>query len=204
MTIATSTVDDFLETIDSAAPTPGGGAVAGVVGALAAALGGMVVHFTLGRKTYAAHATMHQRTGAALSEARRQALALADADAAAYGRLNVLWKLPEDDPQRRASWDGAVDAAIDVPLRLLGLGADVLAHLETLVGTSNRMLRSDLGMAAVLAEATIRSAAWNVSINLPLLTDRARASTVRSEVEERIVAARAASRRIEDACRAGD
>ena len=51
--------------------------------------------------------------------AAAHALALADRDAAAYGQLNALWKLPKDAPERAAGWDAAVAEAIEAPQAIL-------------------------------------------------------------------------------------
>jgi formiminotetrahydrofolate cyclodeaminase len=48
---------------------------------------------------------------------------------------------------------------------------DVLECLEGLIGRSNERLASDLAIAAVLGEASVRSAAWNVHVNAVSLED---------------------------------
>ena len=50
---ANSGLATYLEQVAAGTPTPGGGSVAAVVGALAAALGEMVANLTLGRPKYA-------------------------------------------------------------------------------------------------------------------------------------------------------
>ena len=48
-----ATVEEFLGSVASDQPTPGGGSVAALAGSLAAALGGMVAGLTVGKKKYA-------------------------------------------------------------------------------------------------------------------------------------------------------
>ena len=69
---STLTLGDFLAATASKAPTPGGGAVAGVTVALGAALGQMVIEYTLGKKRFAEHAALHQTV---ISVAGTEALA---------------------------------------------------------------------------------------------------------------------------------
>ena len=50
---------------------------------------------------------------------------------------------------------------------------DLLRLFVSLAGITNRALRSDLGIAAVLAEATVRAGRWNGDVNLAFLGDEA-------------------------------
>lgn len=199
--LANERLSDILQSLASRSPTPGGGAVAAVTLGLAAGLASMVVEYSRGKKKLTEHAALHDEAQAALTEARQASLTLADRDAAAYHELNALQKLPEDDPTRVAAWHGAVDRAIDVPSRVLVRSLDVLDWCDRLVGKSNEYLRSDLAIAAVLAEAAAASAGWNVRINLPLLSDGTRRSLLEQSLDAQLPAARALRDRIEQACR---
>lgn len=175
MSFASLTLDEFLARVAAKSPAPGGGAVASAVGALAAALAQMVVAYSAGKKSLAAHEPALRASLARLSRARALLLALADEDAAAYGVVNELMKLPEGDPRRKAEWDEAARACVQAPMGVLAAGVDLLRHMQTLAGVTNRQLRSDLAIAAVLADACCRASKWNVAINLPLLPEGERA-----------------------------
>jgi methenyltetrahydrofolate cyclohydrolase len=194
------TLDELLERIGSKSPTPGGGAVASIVTALAASLARMVVAYSHGKKKLAAHEPLHAEALNRLSELTEQAVRLAEADAKAYAALNELWKLDESDARRQREWAGAVEAAIDAPMQVLATCVAVIELLEKLAGKTNPMLNSDLAMAAILAEAGARSAAWNVRINLPLLSDAARSREFSEQVDAAIVRVRSVCRTIEQAC----
>ena len=194
MSLTDLTLDDALEAIGAKTPTPGGGAVASITAALGAALARMVVNYSLGKPKLAEHAELHAESLESLEAISKRALTLAAEDEAAYGRLNALWKLPEDDPQRRAGWADAVAGAIDAPRRVLALSVELLELLDRLPGRTTKLLASDLAIAAVLAEAATRSAAWNVRINLPLTDD---ADALGRETAERIDRARALCASIE-------
>jgi formiminotetrahydrofolate cyclodeaminase len=171
MTIRTLTVEQFAEALAARTPVPGGGAVAAVTLAHAAALAGMVVEFTVGKPAFAAHEDALRAAGARLAAIRAEALALADRDAAAYGALNALWKLPKDAPERAGRWPAAVAEAIDAPQAILDLAAVVAATCGTLAGRTNANLASDLAIAADLARLAARAAAHNVRVNLPSVAD---------------------------------
>lgn len=167
--ISTQSVDAFLESLAAKAPTPGGGASAAIVGATAAATAAMVVSYSLGKKSLSECEERNQNAMARLSRARQMFLQLGDEDAEGYGTLNALWGLDKDDPKRIAEWDDAVKGAITPPRAMLALSLELLRLCETLVGTTNKQLKSDLGIAGVLGQAAARSAAWSVRINIPLL-----------------------------------
>jgi formiminotetrahydrofolate cyclodeaminase len=161
---------DFLASVASKTPTPGGGAVASAVGALAAALAQMVVSYSVGKKSLAQHEPRLQEATKVLERARGLLLELADEDAAAYGTVNELSKLPEGDP-RRAALARATAASVQVPLAVMAACVDLLRLFETLAPITNKQLRSDLAIAAVLADATVRASRWNVAVNVAFLSD---------------------------------
>lgn len=193
---------DLLDAIAAKTPTPGGGAVASAVGALAGALGRMVVSYSLGKKSLAEHRGELERAAAALDEARHLLVRLADEDAAAYGRLSELMKLPADDPRRGAEWGEAVSHAIAAPRSALGTCRDLIGLLETLAPITNKNLRSDLAIAAILTEAAARAAAWNVAVNLPMLDDPSRRGRIEAECERELSEINVLRGRVERACRA--
>jgi formiminotetrahydrofolate cyclodeaminase len=204
MAMADQSVREFVEAVAAKQPTPGGGAVASIVAALAAALGRMVVNYSIGRKSLAAHDALHQEALSSLRELTSRALELAEDDAKAYGRLNALWKLDERDPVRVQEMAGAVEAAIAAPHAVLHVCMETLRLLQQLCGTTNAMLASDLAMAAILAEAGARSAAWNVRINLPQLEDAQVRSTFEQTVSQTLAAAHRIAAEIDRACRPAD
>ncbi|MHC5022752.1 MAG: cyclodeaminase/cyclohydrolase family protein [Planctomycetota bacterium] len=174
------TLRELLASIGDRTGVPGGGAVASVTAALAAALARMVVAFSQGKKALAEYDSLHRSTLLELELLREKTLELAEADARAFTCLSALWKLPEQDEQRRREWDAAVDAAIAAPQQVLQSCLDILHLLDRLRGKTNTLLDSDLAIAAILAAAAAHAAAWNIRINLPQVADRARASAIES------------------------
>jgi formiminotetrahydrofolate cyclodeaminase len=193
----------FLDAIGSKTPTPGGGAVASAVGAIGAALGSMVVAYSVEKKSLAAHRPELEAAVVQLARAREVLLLLADADMAAYGALNVLQKLPETDPARVKGWADAVAGALHAPSSMLAAANDLLRLFEKLRPITNEWLKSDLAIAAVLAEACARAAAWNVKINLPLVSEADKRARIESETDRAVADARTRCAAIERACGAG-
>lgn len=197
--LATLNFGAFLDEIGAKTPAPGGGAVASAAGALGAALARMVVAYSIGKKNLAEHQGTLERASKMLSKAGEILLVLADEDAAAYALVNELSKLPEDDARRMAEYAGAVEAAVNVPRAVVGTCCDVLRLLEQLAPITNKHLRSDLAIAAILAEAAAKSGWWNVAVNLTLIEDEL-ARQVREEMTGMLEEAGARRGRIERAC----
>lgn len=198
--IASQPVGAFLEALAAKQPVPGGGAVAGVVAAVAAGLGEMVLQYSLGKKSLADHQPLLEALRPRLESIRLLALRLADEDAVAYARLNALWSLPAEDPRRQREWPEAVLGAAEVPLRILDAAEQLLSIAAEMNGTTTASLRSDLAIAALLAEAAMRSAAWSVRVNLPFLDDPERAASFERVLAAALANASASVAAIEAAC----
>lgn len=199
--LAATPLAELLSAVASKTPTPGGGAVAAVTGALAAATAGMVVAYSIGRKSLAAHEPRLLEAERTLTAARAAFLRLADEDAAAYAPLNELLRLPPGDARRGRELGPAVVAALMPPRAMLGAALSVLHLAESLAPITNRNLRSDLGVAAVLAAAAARAAAWNIEVNLPLVADEAQRAALARESRAGSDEAAARCARVEAACR---
>ncbi len=183
MAIDQLTVRAFLDSVRSKTPTPGGGAVAAIVGALAASLAQMVVNYSQGKKSVAEYAQLHEEALQSMQALADRAVELAQADATAFQHLSSLWKLEQDDPTRMREWDDAVQAAIDAPLQMMVASLEVLHLLDQLTDATVRSLRSDLAIAALLADAATHAAAWNVRVNLPSVSDDKCAEKLQARVE---------------------
>ncbi|MBM4417228.1 MAG: cyclodeaminase/cyclohydrolase family protein [Chloroflexi bacterium] len=172
---ADGSLREYLAALASDAPEPGGGSAAACVSALAAALGSMVCHFTVGRSAFAAQDAEMRALLRRLDEIRGAAVDLVDQDAAAYRAYGAARALPRATDAERLARDSAIQAALSdavrVPLRIAVLAADALALCEPLAERGNPRLLSDVGVAALCAEAGLRSALINVRVNLPALKD---------------------------------
>jgi formiminotetrahydrofolate cyclodeaminase len=187
---ADTTLADFAAKLADKVPSPGGGAVAAVTLAHGAALGAMVLRYTVGRPAFAAHEAANTAALSELDAMRATSLELADRDAAAYARLAALWKLPESDPARARDFQPAVQEAIDAPQAIVDLAHRACALLGELAERTNPRLGSDLAIAANLAALAADAAAWNVRVNLPSLSDAAAARAHGERTASQIAAAR--------------
>ncbi len=173
--IADQPLGRFLDDLASAAPTPGGGSAAAIMGAMGAALVSMVCNLTLGKKDYeAVDAQMREALGEA--EALRQRLTdMIAEDVQAFESLMAAYKLArsnDDEKQRRSrAIQDALKQATDVPLACAAACAEVIELSQRVAGIGNRAVISDAGVAVLAGHAGLRSAALNVEINVPSIKD---------------------------------
>jgi methenyltetrahydrofolate cyclohydrolase len=182
-----ATVIGFLDALASGAPTPGGGGAAAVSGAMGAALVSMVCNLTIGRQRYAdVEAEMREVLDRAES-LRVELQQLAEDDVVAFNRLSAAYKLPRvtesDIAIRKDAIQSSLKRATEVPLRTARAAAAVLPLCPPVAERGNRAAVSDIGVAALLAHAAVRSALLNVEINLRTLEDPLYVGQVRAEVE---------------------
>ncbi len=157
-------VRDFIARTAARSPTPGGGSIAGVTGAMATALGEMALNFTRGKKKYAEWAEYHDHLLTRIERMRGMFTELVHDDIAAYGMYAETTNMAEG-PERKEKIDLALAAAVDVPLEVTKLALALLEDLLQLSDKCNPYLLSDLVAAAHLAHATVILCNLNVRIN---------------------------------------
>jgi formiminotetrahydrofolate cyclodeaminase len=88
-------VASYLDKLASVAPAPGGGAVAALHAAQAAALVRMVCNLSVGAERFAAVEPTMRRVLAEAARLQQEVLALADEDAAAFTAVTTAYRLPQ-------------------------------------------------------------------------------------------------------------
>lgn len=184
--LAQLTLAEFSERLASAEPVPGGGSASALAGSIAASLLAMVARLSLDRPRYEPYRESNRAALATAEAARRRLLALADADADAYGRYSAARKLPKDTEAelqaRESASRVAAREASEVPREVVRECALLLQAIESLAGRSNVNAASDLEVGARLAAAAAHGAAANVLVNLPQVGDERYAGGATAEV----------------------
>jgi methenyltetrahydrofolate cyclohydrolase len=158
-------VREFLDLLAARVPAPGGGGAAAVTCALAAGLVAMAARFSDAQLPGAADVADQA------DQLRQRAAGLADQDAAAYGAVLDAYRLPRDGGgggERRRRIEAALRGAAEVPLEIAGIAEQVAGLAAQVAAGGNPNLRGDTVTAAHLAEASARSAAALVDINVAL------------------------------------
>lgn len=159
--------------LDAAAakqPAPGGGAVAAIAAALAAAMGSMVLNYSINKKDLAAHRPQLEAALKSFEQSRELLLLLMVQDQEAFLELSAARKVQAQDPQRFAL---ALRMAISTPQGIGAIAVTLLSLVDSLADKVNPFLISDLSVCADLAMAVVRCAITNVQANLPDVHDAA-------------------------------
>jgi methenyltetrahydrofolate cyclohydrolase len=177
-------LDQFLAAASAKQPTPGGGSVTAVVGALAASMGEMVMHYSIGKKNQQAIDQELMPVLAELTRARHVLLQLMVEDQLAYEAITRLKKLPAGSPERQGQYPVALAACIRIPEAMAATGVAILELCDRVVNFSNYYLLSDLAVSADLAMATTRCGIYNVRVNLKDLADEDDRRRVESSISQ--------------------
>jgi len=171
------TVDAYLASVAAATPTPGGGSVSALVGALAAALARLVAGLTRDKKGYESVQSDLIQVEVKAAAVQEHLLALAEKDAQAYEAVLAAMHLPKGSDAERAArvqaMQGAYRHATEVPLETMEACTDVLELAAVALEKGNRGATTDAAVAILLAEAGLRGAGLNARINLASIRDEA-------------------------------
>jgi formiminotetrahydrofolate cyclodeaminase len=162
----TTNIDDFLIATAARQPTPGGGSVAALAGALSSAIGEMVLSYSIGKKDLLPFEAELKQAAHEFQQAREVLLQLMVEDQEAYAELTTVRKLPADSMDRAQRLRVAVLACIRCPQAVGATAVAILKVCDQMVEIVNPWLLSDLAVCADLAMATARSAVYNVRVNL--------------------------------------
>jgi formiminotetrahydrofolate cyclodeaminase len=171
----------------SDAPTPGGGSVSALVGALGVSMTAMVGNLTYGKAQYAAvENEVKDVTGRAYFIMARLEKLMED-DIAAFGKFMAAYRLPKASSEEKAKREEAIQKALQgatrTPLEIAATLLEALSLTAQLSGIGNKMAISDAGVAAYVCEAAIHAVLLNVDINLPMVNDEDFAAKARNEKE---------------------
>jgi methenyltetrahydrofolate cyclohydrolase len=181
-------VDDLLDAIAADTHGPGGGSVAAIVVALAAAL--LTMSGRLSREEW-------PEAGGAIAQSerlRKRVGPLAAADAKAFrDAIRALGGADRSETCTRPLELGpALARAAEIPLRIAETAADVAALAVLVAERASPDVRPDAAAAAALAEAGARAAAHLVEVNLGATPDDERVGKARTHAANAATCAQAA------------
>lgn len=159
----------FADETASESPAPGGGSIAAYVGALGAALGGMVANLSANKRGWDDQINYFSKVGEDCQEIKDSLLDLVDEDTAAFNGIMAAIRMPKSTEDEKSNRTDAIDAAtrnaIEVPLRVMQKALDAYSSLEKMAEKGNPASVSDAGVGALCAHAAVHGAYLNVLIN---------------------------------------
>ncbi|KAF0150974.1 MAG: glutamate formimidoyltransferase [Ignavibacteria bacterium] len=178
-------LQQYFDDLSSNAPTPGGGNVAALCGALSSSLGAMVCGLTIGKKKYAEVEAEMIEVKTKLESFQKEFFELGQKDNAAFDKVMNAFRLPketdaEKEVRSKAIEDATLGAAA-VPEVVMKKAKEILPLLKTIIEKGNRNSLSDAGVAAALVATASKGAYLNVLINCSSLSNQ----TIAQEVKKR-------------------
>ena len=186
-------IEPFLDQLASSAATPGGGSAAAIIGAMGAALVGMVCNLTIGKKKYADVEGEMKDVLAKTEALRKQLTGMIQDDVKAFDAVMAAYGMPKETDADKAARDKAIQAALklatDVPLACARAAREVIDLAAIASDKGNLNVISDAGVGVLAGYAALRSAALNVFTNARMITDKTFAEAKLKELNELLAGA---------------
>jgi formiminotetrahydrofolate cyclodeaminase len=184
---------EFAEATASGNPVPGGGSIAALCGALAAALVEMVANLTEENEVI---------TGirGRMMSTRRTLLDLIEKDSMAFTKVMEAYRMPRITPEDKKERSGAIQesliGAARVPMETAELAYTIMEDSGKVVEIGNANAVSDGLVSAMMARTAVLSSLLNVRTNLTLIKDRDFTGTMKEKAAVLEAACRDAENKI--------
>lgn len=170
------TLQNYLDELSSNSPTPGGGNVASLCGALSSSLATMVCNLTIGKKKYAEVESEMISLKEKLEIYQKKFIELGKKDNLAFDKVIDAFKLPKDTDEqkeiRNKEIENATIGAAEIPSEVMQTAKELLPLLKIIIEKGNRNSLSDVGVAAALIATASKGAYLNVIINCASLNNQ--------------------------------
>jgi glutamate formiminotransferase/formiminotetrahydrofolate cyclodeaminase len=159
----------------SDSPAPGGGSVAALMGALGAALGGMVANLSAGKRGWDDQLSYFSEWAVKGQQLKDELLFLVDEDTAAFNKVMAAFGLPKNSVEEKAARSEVIQKAnqyaAEIPLKVMETASRSYDLLAEMAVKGNPASISDVGVGLLATRACVEGAAMNVRINLSGLKD---------------------------------
>ncbi|EFI41544.1 MULTISPECIES: cyclodeaminase/cyclohydrolase family protein [Peptoniphilus] len=182
------TVKGFVEETYSDSPAPGGGSVAALAAAQAAALLGMVANLTIKSKKYEA---VHEEMKSIAEECKKYQddfVEDIDRDSNSFNGVMAAFKMPKDTDEEKAARSAKIQEeyknAANVPLSVGLKTLNLLSIAEVLVEKGNSNAITDVGVGLLNLKLAATGAFYNVKINLGSIKDEAYVEELKKKMRD--------------------
>ena len=177
---------DFVDEVSRETPAPGGGSVAALAGALGGALTSMVANLSVGKGEFDSHYDRLCGMACQAQEIKDSLVNGVDDDTKAFDSVLAGMRMPQDSEEEKKAREAAIEDgyknATAVPLETAELCLKAMVLADQMADMASEGMMSDVGTGCLMAEAGLRSAVYNVRINLPNISDQ----EFKREIEGRV------------------
>lgn len=178
------TVKEFVNTVASSSPAPGGGSCSSLSSTIGCSLASMLCQLTFGKKSFEERSEEEkdkfQKAFDLMTKNANALEALIDEDTAAFNQIMCAFKLPKETEEEKQARSAAIQSAtwnaIEVPLKMSDLSLSSLESMAILLEVGNANAISDLGVGILLLNSGLKGANMNVKINLGSVKDKERSA----------------------------
>ena len=177
-------MQEFLDSLASKEPVPGGGGASALIGAVSCSLCSMVSNLTLGKKKYAEYQDRIQEYLLKLTKINQNLVQDIKKDADAFAPLASAYAIPKDDPDRESIMEEALINAAKAPMGILKDLEEILPIMEDLCVIGSKLAISDIAVAATVCRAAYEGAVMNIFINTKSMKNRTLAESYNDQAEK--------------------
>ncbi len=180
------TLNEYIERVRSKDPTPGGGSVSALGGALASSLTIMVSALSKTKKIYKENLDddtkkIYDDDLEKLIKISDRLIELVELDCEAYNIVAEAFKIPKDDDKRDEKIQAGLKYAADIPFETCKCILDSMRILNFYITKTIKGAITDLGTACAFLHSSYYGAELNVKINLESIADE---DYIKSKLDE--------------------
>lgn len=169
---SSSSIADYLNQLSSASPTPGGGSVSALLGAIGFSLGNMVANLTKEQTSSLEVKSEMQLITEQLNTIIQNFLVLMKQDEAAFLPLSKAYHLPLETPGIDEIMEAALKSAAFVPYEVLSLLGNTIDIFDKIYFMNISHATSDIGIGVSICKAALESSILNITINTKFMKDK--------------------------------
>ncbi|MDD4376769.1 MAG: cyclodeaminase/cyclohydrolase family protein [Eubacteriales bacterium] len=188
MALTENSCIEFVKTLGSKSPVPGGGGASALVGALGTALGNMVGALTVGKKKYADVSDEIKDLMKRAEKLQNNLLLLVEKDAEVFAPLAKAYGMPNETAEEKKAKAEVMALVLKdacrVPLEIMKDCCDAIDLHEEFVLKGIKLAISDAGVGVIFCKSALQGASLNVYINTKSMEDREYAARVNDEADK--------------------
>ena len=171
-------LDDFINNVSRATPTPGGGSVSALSGALGGSLSSMVANLSISKKGFEKDYNYLNDRSSLTQKSINRLMKLIIEDSNSYDKVIEAIRLPKknksDQIKRLKAIENANIYATEIPLQILIESNSIIKNTLDICVHGNPNSISDIAVASELLKSAAYGASYNIRINIKDINSKKR------------------------------